>query len=234
MKLHRLTILLEGAGRAVGVGVAGFALGSVAGSFLAARGVLPPLGATAGVPLAILFGAAAFAYEIAHYRHFSYEVTEDTLDITAGVFFRREREIPLGRVQNVDIERDVLARILQVAVVSIETAGGGETEAQLRYVGVPEARRVQEEIRKRKRSARAAVDEQEAPRREEHIFELDDADLLLLSVLSFDARLLSVLVFGAPMVRPYLPAIGSPSGATMQLFTVGGLLVSALVLWGLS
>lgn len=233
MKLHRLTILLEGAGRAVGVGVAGFVLGSIAGSSLAAREIVPLAGATIGIPLAIVFGLFAFAYEVAHYRHFSYEVTGDTLDITAGVFFRREREIPLGRVQNVDIERDLIARILQIAVVSIETAGGGETEAQLRYVGVPEARRVQEEIRTRKRSTTATEDDG-AGRREEHIFELDDGDLLLLSVLSFDARLLSVLVVAIPMIRPYLPAIDTPSGVMMLLFTLGGLLVSALAIWGLS
>ncbi|MFW5937659.1 MAG: PH domain-containing protein [Halanaeroarchaeum sp.] len=236
MKLHKLTILLEGAGRAFGAGVAGFTLGSILGGSLVARGTLPSVFSASGVPLAVLFGAFAVGYEIAHYRHFSYEVTEDTLDITSGVFFRRDREIPLGRIQNVDVSRDVLARLTGVAVVSIETAGGGETEASLRYVGLAEARRLQEQIRHRKKAARSAeTDENREPDEAELLFALDDRDLLLLSVLSFDPRLFSLLFVVVPMLGPnFVPDLETTSDVAVIVLTAGAVVLTAVGLWLLS
>lgn len=237
MRLHPLTILLEGSGRAFGAGIAGFTLGSVLGTVLVARGLLPVAGSTAGIPLAILFGAIAFGYEIAHYRHFQYELTDDTLDIDSGVFFRREREIPLGRIQNVDISRDVLARILGVAIVSVETAGGGETEARLRYVGFDESRRLQEQIRRRKRtaSAQAEADADTAPEERELLFELSDQDLILLSVLSFDPRILSVVFVVAPALGPSIvPDIETAGSLAVAVVVVVGAVVTMVALWALS
>lgn len=236
MKLHKLTILLEGAGRAFGAGIAGFTLGSILGGSLVARGLIPVGGAAAGIPLAILFGAIAVGYEVAHYHHFAYELTGDTLDITSGVFFRREREIPLGRIQNVDISRDVLARLAGVAVVSIETAGGGQTEASLRYVGLNEARRLQEQIRHRKKTASDREEKAERePDEAELLFALDDRDLLVLSVLSFDPRLFSVLFVVVPMLGPnIIPDLETASGVVVVLLTVAAVVLTAAGLWLLS
>ncbi|MGM0398763.1 MAG: PH domain-containing protein [Halobacteriota archaeon] len=237
MRLHPLTILLEGVGRAFGAGVAGFTIGSVLGTVLVARGLLPAAGSAAGVPLAILFGAIAVGYEFAHYRHFEYELTANSLDITSGVFFRRDREIPLGRVQNVDISRDVLARLLGVAVVSVETAGGGETEARLRYVGFEESRRLQEQIRQRKRTARADTEPEDdaEPDERELLFALSDRDLLLLSVLSFDPRILSVVFVVAPAFGPNIvPDIETAGGLAVAVVVILGAVATVVGLWALS
>ena len=91
------------------------------------------------------------AYEVAYYRRFEYELTDDTLDIQSGVFNRREREIPYGRIQNVDISRNVVQRLVGLSKLDIETAGGGSTEASLRYVTAFEAKRLQLDIRRYKR-----------------------------------------------------------------------------------
>lgn len=100
--------------------------------------VLAPIGLVAGV-----------GYGIAYYYRFTYEVTSDTFDVTSGVFSRRSREIPYRRIQNVDVQRGVLQRALGLAVVSIETAGGGDTEANLQFVSEAEANRLQRDIRRR-------------------------------------------------------------------------------------
>ncbi|MCL7418905.1 MAG: PH domain-containing protein, partial [Halalkalicoccus sp.] len=98
--------------------------------------------------LAILVGfVAAVAWQVAYFRRFEYETTPDTFDIRSGVVSRRNREIPYRRVQNVDISRNVVQRALEIAELRIETAGGGETEAILRYVGYEEAKRLQNELR---------------------------------------------------------------------------------------
>ncbi|MFW6265191.1 MAG: hypothetical protein ACOC2A_00260 [Halanaeroarchaeum sp.] len=98
----------------------------------------------------------------------------------------------------------MLARLLGVAIVSVETAGGGETEARLRYVGLEESRRLQEQIRRRKRTASADVeaDPDAEPEERDLLFALSDRDLILLSVLSFDPRILSVVFVFAPALGP--------------------------------
>jgi putative membrane protein len=61
-------------------------------------------------PLALFAVAAVGAlaligYETAYVRRFSYDLGSDTLDIDSGVISQRSREIPIGRIQNVDISR---------------------------------------------------------------------------------------------------------------------------------
>src|SRR6056297_429095 len=97
-------------------------------------------------PLGFLVGAG---YALAYYYRFEYELTDDTFDIASGVVSRRDREIPFGRVQNVDVRQGVVSRIVGIAVVTIETAGGGSTEATLNFVSASEAGRLQREIRRR-------------------------------------------------------------------------------------
>ncbi|MFP8954977.1 PH domain-containing protein [Natrialbaceae archaeon A-arb3/5] len=97
-------------------------------------------------PLGFVLG---IAYGLAYYYRFEYAITSETFDVQSGVFSRRSREIPYGRIQNVDIARSVFQRLLGLAVVSIETAGGGDTEATLRFVSEDEANRLQDQIRRR-------------------------------------------------------------------------------------
>ena len=102
------------------------------------------------IPLAAPLGfVAGAAYGIAYYYRFEYGITPDTFDVASGVIARRSREIPYERIQNVDVRQGVIQRLLGLAVVSIETAGGGSTEAALNFVSESEASRLQHRIRER-------------------------------------------------------------------------------------
>ena len=125
--------------------------------FLASFGSSLPFGTAALVGLVAVILLAIVGYEVAYYRRFRYELTADTFDLSSGVFSRREREIPYGRIQNVDSSRNVLQRLVGLAVVNIETAGGGSTEAVIKYVTAEEAERLQRALREAKRDRRAAV-----------------------------------------------------------------------------
>ncbi|WP_394742695.1 PH domain-containing protein [Natronococcus roseus] len=96
--------------------------------------------------LGFLFGAA---YGIVYYYRFEYGITPDTFDVASGVVARRSREIPYRRIQNVDVRQGVLQRVLGLAVVTVETAGGGNSEAALQLVSKSEADRLQHQIRRR-------------------------------------------------------------------------------------
>ncbi|KAA9397800.1 hypothetical protein Har1130_07095 [Haloarcula sp. CBA1130] len=100
------------------------------------------------VPLLGLLGALTFSgYALARYLRFRYELAGDTLTVESGVFARQSRQIPLGRVQNLDIEQNILNRLLGLAIVRFETAGGSATEATLDAVDEAEVKRLRNYVR---------------------------------------------------------------------------------------
>ena len=122
---------------------------------------LPGIGPAGPLLLFAIAGVGALAligYETAYVRRFTYELGDDTLDIESGVVSRRSREIPIRRIQNVDISRNIVQRPLGLAVVSFETAGGGDTEATLRFVSFEEAKRLQATLGRLKRSGAEPTD----------------------------------------------------------------------------
>lgn len=204
--------------------------------FVLASGSTPLVGVVGrlvGVGLVGLAVLALAAYEVAHWRRYEYDLDADTLDIRHGVIARREREIPLGRIQTVDISRNAVQRVLGIAALDLETAGGGGTEAAIRYVSFAEAKRLQRAIADLKRGAEAG-DEGAAPERE-RLFALSPRELALVGALSFDLRipgLLFVLLSGSATAVPTV--LGVPAEGTLALVGIGAavLLVVALVSWG--
>jgi putative membrane protein len=148
MKLHPLSAVTQGLRRGLLAASFVFFLFAMGSNFLPSSdqyfGLVFVL-----FPVVFVLGVG---YQIAYYRRFEYDLTADTFDISAGVFGRKEREIPYRRIQNVDITESLFHRILGMAVVDIETAGGSETEAKLDFVTATEARRIQQEVRQRRRA----------------------------------------------------------------------------------
>lgn len=68
---------------------------------------------------------------VVKYVTFRYEYGDTELVIRAGLFFRSERHIPYGRIQNIDGRQHLLHRLLGVQTIVIETGGGSEAEATL-------------------------------------------------------------------------------------------------------
>ncbi|WP_458206573.1 PH domain-containing protein [Haladaptatus sp. NG-SE-30] len=176
---------------------------------------------------------ATVGWEYAYYQRFEYVLTNSSLDIDSGVVSRRRREIPLRRVQNVDIRRNVVQRALGIASVSLETAGGGETEANLRFVSAEEAKRLQREIQRRKRDGVAGVetDESDETDRQEPepdlLYEISSEELLLLSAISLEPRVFG-LVF---LIVPFLTDAADSLGGMSFFVGLAQILVSAVVLW---
>jgi membrane protein YdbS with pleckstrin-like domain len=57
------------------------------------------------------------------YRFYKYGLTPEGIKIEKGVIWKRYITIPYGRIQNVDIYRGPLARILGLSDLQIQTAG---------------------------------------------------------------------------------------------------------------
>ncbi|WP_367996618.1 PH domain-containing protein [Haloferax volcanii] len=193
-------------------------------------GFLGGLGAVALVGVVVV---AIAGYELAYFRRFEYELTPDTLDIRSGVFSRRNREIPYRRIQNVDISRNVAQRLVGIAAVDLETAGGGETEGSLRFVSYEEARRIQSEVARLKRGG---TDGDASEPEQELLFELTPRELAIVGALSFDLRLPGlVFVFGStvfPIVASYVDVpLPAGSAAAAGVGIVALVLLVALVSW---
>ncbi|MFC6862871.1 PH domain-containing protein [Halomicroarcula sp. GCM10025817] len=206
-RLHPRSAILRVARAAVQGAIFGFFVGTALAGVLGLPAVAVPLLA----PLAAtLFGG----YGLLRYLRFRYEVDDDTLRVESGVVARQSREIPLGRVQNVDTRQGVFNRMLGLTVVEFETAGGSATEATLDAVGVAEADRLRRLVqgydRRRTDPARAA----DAADRGETGAADESPGVAAELLFTFSWRdLLTYAVVSVRPAAPVLTLVGLPLGS---------------------
>lgn len=133
---------------------------------LARQLILPAIlgGASAGDSLGstfqwvvLILAVPSVALALARWLMFRYWLEPDELVIDSGVLSRQRRVIPLARIQNIELQQSALARIARVAELRLETAsGGGDTEASLAVLSLPEARVLQAELIRRRAALRGA------------------------------------------------------------------------------
>ncbi len=80
-----------------------------------------------------LFGFAALA-SVVRYFAYRYTLAPNELVIRTGLVARRERRIPYGKIQNLDVSKNIFHRLLGVANVTIQTAGGAAPEATMQVL----------------------------------------------------------------------------------------------------
>ncbi|HEX2576580.1 MAG TPA: PH domain-containing protein, partial [Aquihabitans sp.] len=92
------------------------------------------------LPLVALGLGALVAVRVLAWSRFTYRIDHDALRIEHGLLNRQRREVPLRRIQQVDLQRKLRHRLLGVAVVRIDTAGGGSgAEVVLEAIGDADA-----------------------------------------------------------------------------------------------
>ncbi|MFC7227007.1 PH domain-containing protein [Salinirubellus salinus] len=174
---------------------------------------------------------AAGLYQVVYWQRFEYELTADTFDIRSGVFSRRTREIPLRRVQNVDLQRNVVQRALGLTEVRLETAGGSDTEAQLRFVTETEAEQLRAEISRLKRGAAETPAGEPATEPEaELLFAVTPRELFVLGIVSVDLRLLSLVTVVLPILVPSVGAGMGPVQDPLVAFALSAPMAAAVII----
>ncbi len=91
------------------------------------------------------------------YKFFKYEFTGEQLRIERGIIWKRYSNIPYQRIQNVDITRGIIARLLGFSTVNIQTAGYSgnangqimQSEGYIPAVSVDEAEKIREFVMKK-------------------------------------------------------------------------------------
>lgn len=97
--------------------------------------------------MAAVFGVGVLAINWLAWSRFRYGLGAHEIVIESGVLNRNRRSIPFERIQDVDIERGVLERLLGLAKVRIETGGSGGDEGVLDSLSLIEADRLRAALR---------------------------------------------------------------------------------------
>ncbi len=74
-------------------------------------------------PLLIAVIVIVEIYARMAYNRWFYEFTPNNLKIERGIIWKRYSNVPYERVQNVDIQRGIIARLCGFSTVNIQTAG---------------------------------------------------------------------------------------------------------------
>jgi putative membrane protein len=153
-----------------------------------------PLGALGLFAMLVVVAAIALGYEFLSYRRLAFWFDDDgDLRVQSGVVFHQERRLQLSRLQTVDINRPLVARVFGFAALRIEVAGAGDSRADLQYLTMVEAESLRSEILAR--SAGLQHDVGEAP--EAALLVVPTKDLLvslLLRAVTVFVVLFTVLI----------------------------------------
>jgi len=92
------------------------------------------------------------------YHFYLYELKKDSFYKESGVIIKKYVKIPYSRIQNVDIKRGIVARILGLSDLHIQTAGtaGAVPEGRLPALSINDAEKLSDELIKLAERARGS------------------------------------------------------------------------------
>lgn len=151
------------------------------------------------IMIAIL-GGLRIAAGVLRYLTVQYWVENETLIIKTGLINVQRRTIPVSKIQNINLKRNVIHRLMGVAEVKIETASGAGAEGELSVVDLAEAERLRHELGGLARSTSSADQQMQTP-----------------SDVIYKASLARLLLMGATGNR-----LGTVIGSIMALFFLFG------------
>ena len=150
-----------------------------------------------------LFGGFCIFVMIAwlRWRKFTYEIAPNEVRIQSGIISKNNRSIPYERIQDVNIEQKLIARILGLATVKLETgsAGNGD-DGELNAVKLARAEELRDTIKARKRGVALPTEGQtfaqddSAEPETEPLFTMSPKRLIILGMFSFSLAIFAFLL----------------------------------------
>jgi len=179
-------------------------------------------GPAALLAIPVLLAGVAI-YEYVYWQKYEFFIEEGDIKINSGVLTRNNLDIPVRRIQNVSINRNIIHRIFDISEVKIETAGGSTTEASLKYLDLEDAEKVRDQIRqlKDRRSQETQAEEENKEKQEDYA--LTRKNLVILSMASSAPSTAIILILFA--VSGF---VGATVYAQSIVQLVGGLLAATL------
>lgn len=84
--------------------------------------------------IGVIVGLAALSWRFTRFR-----VTATQVELRSGWLFRAHRQVPIDRIQAVEVSRPLLAQLFGLAQVIVQSAGGGDAHLTLAFLRLPEA-----------------------------------------------------------------------------------------------
>ena len=94
----------------------------------------------------LALAAGVVVFSLVGWLNTGYYIVGKELRIQDGLLWRRNRAIPLERLQSVELRRPLLAQLTGLAELRLEVVGGGKTEAPLAYLTVRDAAALRERL----------------------------------------------------------------------------------------
>jgi len=145
------------------------------------------------VVLVLALGVVAFS--LVGWLTTGYHVVGRELRISDGLIWRRNRAIPLERLQAVELRRPLLAQLTGLAELRLEVVGGSKTEAPLAFLTVRDAAALRERLLALAGSLAArdtAGPAAAAPALERPLLRVSNRDLVISQLLTPQAFLLPI------------------------------------------
>lgn len=95
--------------------------------------------------LVVVIFVGRFVFSYLKYKNFKFHVKGNSFILQHGVLRKSTVEIPFERIQNINIEQNIIQQILNVVGVQIETAGEGDAEIEIKAL----ERNVADQLKKR-------------------------------------------------------------------------------------
>ncbi|KGN35458.1 hypothetical protein N798_02725 [Knoellia flava TL1] len=100
--------------------------------------------ATSGVLLLALLVVGLVGW--LSWRFAKFRVAAGQIELRKGWLFREHRQVPLERVQAIEISRPLLAQLTGLSQVIVQSAGGGDSHLKLAFLGARRADEVRREL----------------------------------------------------------------------------------------
>jgi putative membrane protein len=103
------------------------------------------------IGLLLLFATVGLGIRVLAWQRFTYAFDGEVLRVEEGVLSRNQRSLDVARIQQVEIDRSWLQRVLGFATLRVETAGSSsEVEVELRVIPFEEAELLRGAVRESK------------------------------------------------------------------------------------
>ena len=116
-----------------------------------------PLLILAAVGAAVVFFAVVGLVNWISWKMIGYRTDESAIYFKQGLLFKQQRSARLDRVQAIDIEQPVFARLLGLAALKFDAAGGDASSVRVAYLKRREAEALRDSMLERVRAAKAGV-----------------------------------------------------------------------------
>lgn len=144
-KLHPNYKLIMRIG-AIVIGFVVLSVGLAIDGAMQAEEVPVPFG-VASVPALLLAAFIIIRVPMSRYNARGYQISRDRLRVVRGILWRSDTIVPFGRIQHIDVDQGPVERALDIATLTLHTAGSHNASVSLPGLGHSLAVQMREEIR---------------------------------------------------------------------------------------